>query len=245
MAIHAAIVGGTGIGELLAERQARCVEVSTAFGPMCARILEHGGREVALISRHSEGHKIPPHKVNYRAIALGVKALGATACFSSAAVGSLREDWPQGLLAVCSDFIDISARNLTLFESEVAHTDFSEPFHPLARSALLDGAKRASVEVRDGAVYVNANGPRYETPFEVRLYRQFGGDVVGMTAASEAIAMKEAGVPYACLAVVTNLACGIGSGRLDHGDVVREMTASGKKALDVLFGAVEALGAAK
>src|SRR5436189_62411 len=67
-------------------------------------------------------------------------------------------------------------------------------------------------EVVAQAVYVNVNGPRYETPAEIRMFVEAGGDVVGMTAGSEAIAMREAGVGYGCLAIITNLAAGLREG---------------------------------
>ncbi|MER3496125.1 MAG: 5'-methylthioadenosine phosphorylase, partial [Armatimonadota bacterium] len=73
--------------------------------------------------------------------------------------------------------------------------------------------------MHESGTYLNLNGPRYETPAEVRLFGQWGADVVGMTAGSEAILMKEAGVPYACVAVVTNLGTGLSSTPLSHKEV--------------------------
>lgn len=204
---------------------------------MRGKLIEVEKATIAVVQRHSTGHATPPHLVNYRALALGIKALGARACFGSAAVGSLRADWPVGSFSVCSDFLDLTGRNLTLFDREVRHTDFSHPFDPRARSAMLQSAMDLSIDVIDGGVYVNGNGPRYETPKEVSLYRELGGDVVGMTAASEAIAMQEAGVPYACLAVSTNFACGLIGAALSHEEVVDEMQRSGEKAVSILLGA--------
>ncbi len=237
----AGIVGGTGIGDRLGSLGGTAAHVPTEFGIMRARIVSFGNRTVALASRHSRGHRVPPHKVEYRALALGMKALGVRAVFATAATGSLRGDWTVGTMAVCSDFLDLSGRFATLFDREVVHSDFTEPFACSARQALLSGAAAARIPVHPAAVYVCGNGPRYETPGEIEVYRRFGGDVVGMTAASEAIAMREAGVPYACLAVVTNLACGIASAPLRHEDVVEEMRQAGGRTLDVLRHAVEAL----
>jgi 5'-methylthioadenosine phosphorylase len=145
-------------------------------------------------------------------------------------------------LAVCSDFLDATGRNLTLVEDRVVHTDFSQPFTESARQALIQGAASARVDVEDRCVYVCANGPRYETPFEVDLYRRAGGDVVGMTAASEAIALRESGVAYACLAVVTNSACGIEPTPLSHEDVVSVMRSSADRVLAILQASVAILG---
>lgn len=169
-------------------------------------------------------------------MALGLKALGVKSCFASAAVGSLRPDWPAGMLVVPHDFLDLTARNVTLFDRTVAHTDFSSPLP--ARGALLASAEAEGLEVHDGGIYVCGNGPRYETPHEIDLYAQVGA-VVGMTASSEAIVMREAGVNYGLLAVVTNLACGISEHPLSHEEVVEEMERSGEKAVAILRRAAE------
>jgi purine nucleoside phosphorylase len=95
----------------------------------------------------------------------------------------------------------------------------------------------ADKNVEPEGIYINLNGPRYESPQEVEIYRHVG-DVVGMTAGSEAIAMRECGVPYACLAIVTNLAAGISSTPLSHEEVGQEMTRSGERAVQLLLQAV-------
>ena len=69
------------------------------------------------------------------------------------------------------------------------------------------------------AVYVGAEGPRYETPAEIALYQSWGGDVVGMTNIPEAVLAREAGLCYAAVAVVTNAAAGIGSSPVSHDEV--------------------------
>lgn len=168
-------------------------------------------------------------------MAYGMRALGVKAVFSTAAVGSLRPEWGPGTLVACSDFLDFTFRNLTLFNRQVVHRDFSKPFPP--RGALLRAAEELGETVRDGGVYLSGNGPRYETPHEIQLYRQFGADLVGMTAASEAILMREAEVDYACLAIVTNLAAGISPTPLDHQEVVDEMLRSGERAVRLLIAA--------
>ena len=241
MQVDAAIIGGTGMGDRLMRLGGKALHVPTAAGVMRGRLVHVEGRSVFLASRHSVGHKVPPHRVNYAALALGLRALGVGVCFSTAAVGSLRADWERGSFAVPSDFLDVTGRNLTLFERQVVHTDFSEPFATRARNAILDGARACGVVAHDGGVYVCGNGPRYETPFEIELYKRVGGDVVGMTAASEAVLMREAGVTYACLCVVTNLAAGMEAEALDHQDVVREMDRAGEQAVAVLRAAISGL----
>ena len=236
MRVDAGVVGGTGIGELLLAMPGKVVHVPTARGFQRGRVIEVDGKAIFAMSRHSAGHKVPPHRVNYHAMALALKALSAKACFATAAVGSLRKEWDRGTLVVCSDFLDASGRFPTLFDRTVVHTDFSKPFP--ARDHLLHAARQLNVRVKDGGVYVCGNGQRYETPQEIDAFAKLGGDLVGMTAATEAILMREAGVPYACLAIVTNLAAGLTTETLEHGDVTKEMKKSGEVALKILLESV-------
>ncbi len=238
MRIDVGIIGGTGVGDRLLALGGSPLHIPTPAGTLRGRRIEREGLTLLVIGRHSAGHKVPPHRVNYQAMAYGMRQLGAKGVLATAAVGSLRPEWGPGTLVACSDFLDLTFRNLTLFDREVVHRDFSHPFGPASRSALLHAGGEA---VKDGGVYVCGNGPRYETPQEIQTYKGLGGDLVGMTAASEAILMREAGVDYACLAVVTNLAAGISPTPLDHGEVVDEMTRSGEAAVGILLGAAARL----
>ncbi|MBX3120326.1 MAG: MTAP family purine nucleoside phosphorylase [Fimbriimonadaceae bacterium] len=241
MQIDVAVIGGTGIGDRLLELGGEAVHIPTSKGMIRGRSFEHSGRRVLLLSRHSAGHKVAPHNVNYLGMSLAVQHLGAKFCFSTAATGGLIDDWPVGTMAVCSDFIDATGRNLTHFDRAVVHTDFTEPFGSGARASLLRAASELGIDVHDTCIYVNGNGPRYETPYEIQLYRRMGGHVVGMTAASEAIAMRELGIDYGCLTVVTNLAAGLAGQQLNHAEVVEEMTKSGETAVKILLKAIERL----
>lgn len=241
MHVDAAIIGGTGVGNRLEALGGKPYFVPTAAGILRGLRADIGGKSVLLLRRHSAGHRVPPHRVNYRAMALGLKQLGVKTCFASAAVGSLRIDWPAGTLALCSDFFDFTFRNPTLFDSKVVHTDFSEPFGHVGRNLILKAASELGESLHDGATYFCGNGPRYETPFEIETYRMWKGDVVGMTAATEAILMREAGVDYCCLSVVTNLAAGLSSTPLTHTEVEEEMHRSGGRAVNLFLKAIELL----
>jgi 5'-methylthioadenosine phosphorylase len=222
MQIDLAIIGGTGIGSRLAELPGRSLFLPTARGPLRGRLVEFGGAQVLAIQRHAAGHAKPPHKVGYAAFALGLKAMGVKHCMATAAAGSVRADWPIGTIVACTDFIDASGRNLTLFNAKVVHTAMESPFGSKS-SALQNALKEAGIPAMARAVYVQTNGPRYETDAEIRAFAELGGDLVGMTAASEATVMREAGIHYECLAVVTNLAAGLGQ-EIDHGAVGDVMT---------------------
>jgi 5'-methylthioadenosine phosphorylase len=174
-------------------------------------------------------------------MALGLQALGVTCCLATAAVGSLRPSWTPGTFVVPHDLLDLTGRNPTLFDQKVVHTDFSSPLP--ARAILLSGAASSGTLVEDGGIYICGNGPRYETPHEIALFAKVG-DLVGMTAATEAILMREAGVDYGLLAVVTNLACGLSDAPLNHGEVADEMERIGETAVKVLLASVGGLRSA-
>jgi 5'-methylthioadenosine phosphorylase len=244
MSIDVGIIGGTGIGERLLEYGGSPYHLPTPMGVLRGRRIEVDGVRLLLVSRHASGHKVPPHRVNYAAMAHGMRQAGVKGCLSTAAVGSLEAGWRPGTFVACSDFLDLTFRNLTLFNNEVVHRDFTEPFGPKGREALLGAGEEAGVEVHREGIYVCGNGPRYETPFEIELYKRLGGQVVGMTATSEAILMREAGIDYACLAIVTNLAAGISETPLDHQEVVDEMKRSGETAVKLLIGAAKRLAGA-
>ncbi len=233
--LDVALIGGTGIGERLAALGGTPIHVPTPDGLVRGRIVEHGGLRLLALSRHSAGHKVPPHRVPYVAMARAARVLGVKACLATAAVGSLNADWTPGTLVAAKDFLDLTYRNVTAYDREVVHTDFSLPFP--ARAALLQDG------VVDGGVYMGLNGPRYETPTEVATYRALGADLVGMTASSEAIAFREIGVPYGLLAIVTNLAEGLSETPPNHEEVVDEMKRSGARAVEILLEAAARLAA--
>jgi 5'-methylthioadenosine phosphorylase len=235
------VIGGTGIGSRLAQLPGRALHVPTPFGTVQGRLIEFRGVQLALFSRHSAGHKVPPHRVNYAAIADGMRRLNVRAVLATAAVGSLRGDWMPGTTAIPSDLLDFSDRQITLFDRKVVHTDFSRPFSTEAGQVLLDSARGQGLTPHWGAVYGNVNGPRYETPHEIATYRKLGMDLVGMTAGSEAIAMREAGVPYACLGVVTNLAAGMIDKQLEHSHVEDVMKDLGPPIVQALLDAAVTL----
>ncbi len=237
-----AIIGGTGIGHWLASLGGKPVLVPTEDGNLRANEIQHEGQTLFLIQRHSGGHKTPPHLVNYKAIARGAKALGVSAVLASAAVGCLRAEWPVGSFVVCSDFLDFTFRRVTMWDREVQHVDFTQPFDPEVREAFLGAAMALGVPAQARGVYVCGDGPRYETPQEIEMFRKLGGDLVGMTAASEAIAFRELGVPYGCLSVVTNHAAGMGAEKLTHEEVVEVMEAAGERAVKIFLEAARLLG---
>lgn len=215
-----AIIGGTGVQSLpswtLQAEHAFEEGVYLYEGSL-------GGESALLLPRHSKGHKTPPHRIPHARHVRLLKEQGVQAVLATAAVGSLRTDWAPGTLVVLSDFLDFMRKVNTLYHDTVVHTDFTEPFSPLLREALLRAAEQVGLSVQSGGVYVCAPGPRYETPAEISMFRMLGGDVIGMTVAPEAILMREAGIHYAAVAIVTNLGAGLSGQPLTHEEVEQVM----------------------
>ncbi|MFN7172691.1 MAG: MTAP family purine nucleoside phosphorylase [Fimbriimonadaceae bacterium] len=237
------LILGTGVSHHLDSVPHREVHIPTRFGQAEGLVFELGGAKWLGIRRHARGHKLPPHSINYRAIAEAMRLAKVEACYATAAVGSLHPDWPVGTVAACSDFIDLTFRNVTVLEDSVVHTPFDEPYCAKARGWLLNTAASAGLEVHPEAVYAATNGPRYETPAEVRMLRILGADIVGMTGTTEAICMKELGVCYSCVGIVTNLGEGLSEHKIDHQEA-EEIARDVGKSVFRLFGAIPAAATA-
>lgn len=240
-----AIIAGSGVGELEPFRSWEIVPVETGYGAMELRRGEISGRTVLFTPRHGMGHTVPPHRINYKGIIAGLAKLGAERIIGTAAVGSLLIDFAPGTAAVLTDFIDFSRQGpITFFDSTVegvVHTDFSKPYCAEVGAALLSAAEAAQLEVATPCTYIRADGPRYETPAEIAMFRSWGADVVGMTNVPEAVLSRELGICYGAIAIITNFAAGISPKPLSHIEVVEMMTSMSSKIAATLIETIRAI----
>ena len=232
-----AIIGGTGLETLSTQYTVTAQTVKTRFG--VTELLEVPELGLFFLSRHGKSHTIAPHEINYRANIQALKDLGIERLLAPNAVGSLRLDLPPDSLVLIDDFLDMTrARPLSLFdepESGVRHTDFSQPYCPELRDILLETAAEMDLSLLPRGTYVCADGPRFESPAEVRMYAQLGGDVVGMTGLPEAVFAREAGICYAAVAIVTNHAAGLTDDPVDHAEVVAAVFRSAERIRDLFL----------
>ena len=219
------IIGGSGVNFVGNIEAARQTQQETPFGPVAAMLGRVAGREVVFVQRHGANHPVPPHRINHHANIAALRALGVERCLGICAVGSLRPDLQPGSRAVLSGFLDFCrSRVWTFYDSHpqgVVHTDFTEPYCPDLRRLLATGLDAPSSPA--SCVYVGVDGPRYETPSEIAMFSSLGGDVIGMTGVPEAILAREAGICYAGVAVVANLAAGLSPTPIAHEEVLRAM----------------------
>ncbi|MGE5507194.1 MAG: S-methyl-5'-thioadenosine phosphorylase [Chitinophagales bacterium] len=225
-----AVIGGTGVydPDLLEDRQEH--EVVTPYGTVLVTAGRYRGKEVAFLPRHGAGHTVPPHLINYRANLWALKMLGVKSVIATSAVGSLNREMKPGDLALLDQFLDFTkGRPVTFYEggpAGVVHVDYTEPYCPELRKAISAAADEAGLAVHPKACYVCTEGPRYETPAEIKAFGILGGDLVGMTSVPEVVLAREAEMCYASIALVTNWAAGLAGCTLTHQEVVELMNAN-------------------
>ncbi|MGD8317418.1 MAG: S-methyl-5'-thioadenosine phosphorylase [Myxococcales bacterium] len=206
------IIGGSGLYELDELTDVEELRVETPFGAPSDAIIagKLGPARLLFLPRHGRGHRIPPHRINYRANLLALKMAGAEQIVSVSAVGSMKEQIHPGDMVVVDQFIDRTRHRAdTFFDDDgvVAHVGFADPVDDQLATALVAAARRADATVHQGGVYLCIEGPQFSTLAESHLYRSWGVSVIGMTNLPEARLAREAELPYATLAMATDYDC--------------------------------------
>ena len=197
------IITGTNlIGDEFKERSGRKKTIHTRYGDV--EIFEGSG--AAFLPRHGITMDTPPHRINHRANIAALKESGVDGVICVCSTGSLNPEIPPGTLVVPQDYINFGMP-MTFYDDEIRHIV----------PALDEGLRSRIVEAshgKDGGVYVQMHGPRFETKAEIRVLMQFA-DIVGMTMANEVTLCCEAGIPVAALCTVDNYANGVAA--QEHG----------------------------
>ncbi len=205
------VIGGSGVYAVSALQQTQKFDVDTPWGqpsgPLTLGVL--GGVDVIFLARHGEGHVIPPGDVNYRANIDAMKQLGATDLISISACGSFREELAPGAFVIVDQFIDrTSGRESSFFgRGCVAHVSMAKPVCPALGDAIEASLRAISIPNHRGGTYLCINGPQFSSRAESLLYKSWGADVIGMTNMPEAKLAREAELPYATVAMVTDYDC--------------------------------------
>jgi len=205
---HIGVIGGSGLADGIALDDAQEIEVSSPFGEPSGPVTVGtvGGVRFTFLARHGKGHRIPPGAVNFRANIDVLKRCGVTDVLAISAVGSLREEMKPGDFVAVDSFIDRTTRRERSFFGPglVAHVSMADPICSRLSGYAATAATAAAARVHEGGCYVAIEGPQFSTRAESRLYRQWNADVIGMTALPEAYLAREAELPYALLAMVTD-----------------------------------------
>lgn len=210
MRAEVAIIGGTGLEKIV--EKGEWIRVGTPYGvPPPILVGELGGRSVAFLPRHGRRHETPPHKINFRANIYAIHSLGAKRIISTNAVGAINPEFKPGDLVVPHDVVDFTKSRISTFYDgpPVIHVDVSQPFCPEMRRLLIQSARKLAGKVWEKAVLVCTEGPRFETPAEIEMFRRLGCDVVGMTVVPEVFLARELEICYATICFISNMAAGM------------------------------------
>lgn len=209
------IIGGTGITALAGLEISERLTPETPWGAPSGAIVSgrFNGVRLCFLPRHGEGASVPPHLINYRANLWALRHAGVSEIVAINAVGGISEGMRPGRLVIPDQLIDYTwGRAHTVDEGKTGalqHIDFTQPYDPVLRLALLDVAAAEAIEHAPEGVYAATQGPRLETAAEVRRLARDGCDVVGMTGMPEAAIARELGLAYASVCMVVNPAPGL------------------------------------
>lgn len=205
---HIGVIGGSGLASGLELEDAQHIEVASPFGLPSGAVTtgKLEGVRFTFLPRHGLGHAIPPGSVNYRANVDALKRCGVTDLLALSAIGSLTPAMVPGHFVAVDQVVDRTAGRDTSFFGPglVAHVSLADPVCPRLRAGLVAAAGQEDAKIHDGGCYVAIEGPQFSTRAESKLYRKWGGDVIGMTAMPEARLAREAELPYALLGMVTD-----------------------------------------
>jgi 5'-methylthioadenosine phosphorylase len=205
-----AVIGGTGFKDLFED--AGQLRLGTPYGiapPISVGKIDD--KKVVFLPRHGPDHAIPPHKINHRANIYALHEMGVERIIAINAVGAINREFKPGEIVIPNDFVDFTKLRDTTFydEAPVTHIDVSQPYCPELCRLLVKNTRDIGLPVRDRAVLVCTEGPRFETPAEIEMFRRLGCDIVGMTGIPEAVLARELEICYAAFCFVSNMAAGI------------------------------------
>jgi 5'-methylthioadenosine phosphorylase len=219
------VIGGSGFYELLEDVTEHRVE--TPFGSPSDTVVtgQLAGREVAFVPRHGRGHRLPPHRIPYRANLWALRELGVRRVLLPCAVGALRPELTPGTFVVLDQFVDRTTGRVGTYHDggdpvdhdqvgPVTHVAVAEPYCPDLRAATIDQLTAAARPHAPTGTIVVIPGPRFSTRAESRWHAAAGWDVVGMTQAPEVALARELAMCVCGIAMVTDADAGVDGG--DH-----------------------------
>ena len=240
------IIGGSGLYAIDGLEDAEWRRVDTPWGQPSDELLfgRIGQVNLVFLPRHGRGHAIPPSELNFRANIDALKRSGVTDILAISSIGSLEEDLPPGHFVVVDQFIDRTVHRASSFfgTGMVAHVSMAYPVCERLSGFAAAAVEAAGGKVATGATYLAMEGPQFSTRAESLLYRDWGADVIGMTAMPEAKLAREAELPYALIGMVTDYDCWRESeAPVEVAEVIAQMHKNGEVARRTVEAFVKAL----
>lgn len=215
---------------------------SNALGPGGEEIAAAAAAQgAAIVQRHgADGAFVLPHAIDHEANLRPLAEQGCDRVLGIGSVGSLKPgDLDVGALVCPDDFIALNLGD-SIFEDARAHS--APGFSPRWREEVIAAWSEGGQAPRDGGVYWQARGPRFETPAEIRLMAAHA-DVVGMTIAAECVVARELGLDYAALCVVDNLANGLAADQVSTAGMEADRLINAERLREGLEAVLPRLGA--
>ena len=204
------VIGGSGLYDIPGVEGA-WRRIESPWGEASDEVFDGvvNGVRVVFLPRHGRGHLLSPTHLNYRANIDVLKRAGVTDVVSLSACGSLKKKLPPGTFVIVDQFIDRTfARAKSFFgDGIVAHVSMAHPVCPRLSALAAGAARAAGASVKEGGTYLAMEGPQFSSLAESKLYRRWGCHVIGMTNMPEAKLAREAELPYASVAMVTDFDC--------------------------------------
>lgn len=220
------VLGGSGLYELPGVDVIEEIELDTLFGEPSDTFkrVDVKGVEVIFLARHGGGHRTSASGVNFRANIYGFKALGVDTLLSVSAVGSMKEKYRPTDIVIPDQFFDLAKkRENSFFTGDLAiHVGMADPVCPILADILFRSGEELGARVHQGGTYICIDGPHFSTRAESNVYRGWGVDVIGMTAATEAKLCREAEMCYSPMALVTDYDVWKSVGEDVSGDIILE-----------------------
>ncbi|MFN8634189.1 MAG: MTAP family purine nucleoside phosphorylase [Chloroflexota bacterium] len=190
----------------------RDIVVATPWGDAPVTVGTLGGHRVAGLMRYGPQRNTASHHINFRANIWALRELGVERIVSQNAIGSVNPMLQPGDVVISDDFIDLTKnRPLTLYDTDQSwvRVDMTEPFCPEMRRALVSATRGIFGRAQDGGTFICVEGPRFETPAEIRMYHQWGADIIGTPLVPEVVFAREAGICFASIAPIINYGSGL------------------------------------
>ena len=232
-----AVIGGSGAYHLLADqvlgKEKKCLSLDTPYGASAP--IHHfisDDLEFLFLSRHGEtDYSLTAPFVNYRANIHALKECGVRRIIAWSGPGIINTAFKPGDFVVPHDIIDETRNRATTFfdNTGVGFIRQSQPFCPQIAHTLHDVLHDSGLPHHEQAVYACTEGPRLETPAEIRKLRILGADLVGMTLAPEAFLAREKEICYTPFCYLTNYAEGVKPREFKKGELFEGMQTEEEK----------------
>ena len=225
------IVLGSGLGDFarLVDRKAEVSYASLPGFPV-STVAGHAGklifgyvRSVPVVVMQGRVHYYEGYSMNEVVAPIRLMGLlGAKKLLLTNAAGGVNTSFTPGDLMLITDhisaFVPSPLRGENPQELGPRFPDMSRVYDEEMGRAVLEAGEKLGESLQQG-VYLQWQGPNYETPAEIRMFRTLGADAVGMSTVCEAIAARHMGLRVCAVSCITNMACGILPQPLSHEEV--------------------------